>query len=308
MSSTMLQLIQQATGEMGLSVPSSVAGNQTQDVVQCLALLNAVGYELQRQFTWQTITKEYRFTTQFLQTTGTWTVTASTVTAIPTTAALGANTWMVMGTGIPQDCYIQSVDGPHQVTLSQTPNAAGTNATITFCQSKYAMPADFDRLIDRTNWDKSKHWEMLGPETPQQWQWLKSGYISTGPRIRFRPLGGYFQVWPMLGTNEYLGFEYVSNQWVLSVAAQAAGPEPDKASFTIDTDKCAFPDRLMVLGLKVKYFQAKGFDYSAFGAQYQAELSIAKADDAGAPTLSMAPRISQVLIGWENIPDSNYGT
>jgi len=30
----MLQLIQQATGEMGLSVPVSVAGNQTQDVVQ----------------------------------------------------------------------------------------------------------------------------------------------------------------------------------------------------------------------------------------------------------------------------------
>jgi hypothetical protein len=308
MASTMLQLIQQATGEMGISIPSAVAGNSAQDTVQCLALLNAVGYELQREFAWQCITKEYRFTTQFLATTGTWTTAAATVTAIPTTAALSGGTWMAMGTGIPQDCYILTVDGPHQVTLSQTPNAAGTTATITFCQSKYAMPTDFDRLIDRTDWDKSKHWEMLGPSTPQQWQWLKSGYISTGPRLRFRPLGGYFQVWPMLGTNEYLGFEYVSNQWVLSAAAQALGPTADKASFTVDTDTCVFPDRLMVLGLKLKYFQVKGFDAGAFAAAYQAQLSTSKAEDAGAPTLSMAPRISQVLIGWENIPDSNYGT
>jgi hypothetical protein len=25
---------------------------------------------------------------------------------------------------------------------------------------------------------------MLGPEDAQQWEWLLSGYISTGPRIR----------------------------------------------------------------------------------------------------------------------------
>ena len=45
MSSTMLQLVQQAYGEMGLNVPSSVAGNQSLDVVQAQYLLNAVGNE-----------------------------------------------------------------------------------------------------------------------------------------------------------------------------------------------------------------------------------------------------------------------
>lgn len=301
---TMLQLIQQATGEMGLSVPAVVSGNTNQDVMQQLALLNAVGYELQREHQWQSITKEYRFTTQYLTTTGTWTTSAATVTAIPTTASLAAGTWMVTGTGIPQDTYISSVDSATQVTLSQTPTAAGTAATIYFAQTKYSKPSDYDRQVDRTHWDKSKHWEMLGPESAQQWQYLKSGFISTGPRIRYRILGNTFQVWPMTTTNEVLGFEYVSSYW----ASSASATSPDKGSFTLDTDTCVFPDRLMVLGLKKKYFEAKGFDVTAYTRDYMSELDKAKAFDAGSATLSMAPRMSELLIGWDQIPDSGYGS
>lgn len=298
---TMLQLVQQAAGEMGLSVPSAVAGNTTTDVVQMLALLNAVGYELQRQHQWQALCKEYRFTTTYLTTTGTWTTSAATVTSIPDTSTLAADLWMAVGTGIPQDTYIQSVDSSTQVTLTQTPTAAGTGAAISFCKTKYAFPSDYDRPIDRTQWDKSKHWEMLGPESPQQWQWLKSGYIATGPRIRFRPMGGYFQIWPAVTTNEYVGFEYVGKNWATS--SGGAG----KGSFTADTDTCIFPDRLMVLGLKLKYFEAKGFDTLAYARDYGAQLDIAKANDAGSQTLSMSPKLTSILISADNIPDSNYG-
>ena len=61
MSSTCLQLIQQASAEMGLSVPSFVVGNTAQETVQQLALLNAVGNEIQRQYIWQHSTVQYRF-------------------------------------------------------------------------------------------------------------------------------------------------------------------------------------------------------------------------------------------------------
>lgn len=299
---TMLQLVQQAAGEMSLAVPSAVAGNTTTDVVQMLALLNAVGYELQRQHQWQAICTEYRFTTSYLTTTGTWTTSAATVASIPDTSTLAANLWMAVGTGIPQDTYVQSVDSATQVTLTQMPTAAGTAAAISFCKTKYAFPSDYDRPIDRTQWDKSKHWEMLGPESPQQWQWLKSGYIATGPRIRFRPLGGYFQIWPAVTTNEYLGFEYVSKNWVTAFAGTTKG------SFTVDTDTCVFPDRLMVLGLKLKYFEAKGFDTTAYARDYSAQLDIAKANDAGSQTLSMSPKLSNILISADNLPDSGYGS
>lgn len=296
---TMLQLIQQATGEMGLSVPSSVAGNTTADTVQQLALLNAVGYEVQRKFEWQAMTKVNYFNTAALSTTGTVTDGSAIVTGIPDTSTL-STLYQVTGNGINTNVFIQSVDSSTQVTLTQECTASATGETLTFSKTKYAMPSDYDRQIDNTHWDKTQHWQMLGPETAQQWEWLVSGYISTGPRVRYRIFGSYFQIWPPQGVTHLLGFEYISNTWALSTLGVP------KTSFTVDTDTCIFPDRLMVLGLKHKYFQVKGFG-DVYKDDYEAEMSIAKANDAGSPTLSMAPRPSNILIGWENIPDSGYG-
>jgi hypothetical protein len=300
---TMLQLVQQATGELGLAVPTQVAGSTAQDTIQQLALLNAVGYDLLREpaFNWQALTTEYRFTSLWTQQTGTVTNGSAVITNIPSTAAIVAGTYMVTGTGINQDTYVQSVDSPTQVTLTQPSTASGTGVQLTFAKTKYAFPADYQRIVDRTQWDKSKHWEMLGPESPQQWQWLKSGYIATGPRIRWRILGNTFQIWPGVSTSEYLGFEYVSKYWVTDAGGTSKG------SFTADTDTCAFDDRLMVAGLKLKYFGVKGFETQLLQDEYDAIISSVKGEEQGAPMLSMAPRLSNVLLGPENIPDSNYG-
>ena len=61
MGSTMLQLVQQVTNELGVPTPSTVAGNANQDVVQILALMNATGYELLRRADWRELTKQYTF-------------------------------------------------------------------------------------------------------------------------------------------------------------------------------------------------------------------------------------------------------
>lgn len=305
---TMLQLVQQATGELGLAVPASVAGSTAQDTIQQLALLNAVGYELLRapadhpEFNWQALTTEYRFTSQFTNQTGNVTINSPVVANIPSTAAIVAGTYMVTGSGINQDTYVQSVDSPTQVTLNQAAAASGTAVPLSFAQTKYPFPVDYQRLIDRTQWDKSKHWEMLGPESPQQWQWLKSGYIATGPRIRWRILGNFFQIWPAVTTSEYLGFEYVSKYWVVDGGTGAA-----KGSFTLDTDTCQFDDRVMVAGLKLKYFGMKGFETQLLQDDFDSILCAVMGAEQASPMLSMAPRLSQVLLGPENIPDSGYG-
>jgi len=209
----MLQLIQQSASEMGLDAPTSVAGNQTQQVVQWLALLNAVGYELQREHQWQRMTREHIFNSSFIQTTGDVTNGSAVVTNIPSTAGL-SDYFQAVGNGINNATNILTVDSLTQVTLTQPATASGTGEQITFSQVKYDFPVGFDRLIDRTDWDKSQHWEMLRPESAQQWQWLKSGYISTGPRVRFRQLDNLFQIWPALGATHSLGFEYMTNLWV----------------------------------------------------------------------------------------------
>ena len=300
-NSTLLQLVDRAANELSISAPATVISNSTQDVVQMLALLNATGYELSREHDWQTITKEYRTTTVFYSYTGTTTSGSTSVTGMSSIVGLSAR-FMVTGTGINQDTYVVTAVAT-TVTLSQAASASGT-VTLTFSQTQYTMPSDYDRLIDDTDWDKSKHWGMLGPETAQQWQWLKSGYISTGPRMRFRVLGGYFQIWPPSGIEDYIGFEYVSNQWVLATADVIT---PTKSSFTVDTDTCVYNDTLMILGLKSKYMLSNGWA-DPYGQLYWAHKQIAIANDAGSPKLSMAPRLSEVLISQTNLPDSGFGT
>ena len=296
---TMLQLVQQVTNELGVSSPNAVAGNTTQDVVQILALMNASGYELLRRGDWRKLVRQHLITTQWTQTTGTW-VDGSTALTVPSTAGLDT-TYQVVGEGIPNATYISVVNNPTTVTLSQAVTADGTGAVVTFQKVRYDLPSDYDAIIPRTQWDKSKRWELLGPEDAQQWQWLLSGYISTGPRIRWRLLGKYFQIWPGISYDEVLGFEYRSNAWV----EDAAGTP--KTSFTADSDTCIYPDRLMVLSTKLKYFEAKGFDTTAMYRNYLQELETCIAQDTSAANLSFAPRPGSVLIGYDNLPDSGYG-
>jgi hypothetical protein len=230
---TLLQIVQQACGEMGLTAPNYVAGNTASDTVQMLALLNGIGGDLSREFDWQALQKAYTFNT--------------------------------------------------------------TGA------ASYPLPSDYDRQIDRTHYDKSKRWEMLGPESPQQWEFLTSAYISVGPRLRYRLMGNALNVWPTTNTGETVGYEYISNAWVTGADTTV------KSSFTLDTDVCIFPDRLMITGLKLRYFSVKGFNTQEYQVEFMRYLSVAKSNDAGSSTLSFAPKLSSVLIGWENIPDSGYG-
>jgi hypothetical protein len=296
----MLELVQQVTNELGVPTPTQVIGNTNQDVIQILALMNASGYEFLRRHAWRELTKPHAFYTEYITTTGTWTTAARTIT-MASTAGLDT-TYQVQGTGINQNTYIVSVDSGTQVTVNQDFAASAADATAYFQKIKYSLPSDYESLVPRTMWDKSKHWEMLGPEDAQQWEWLLSGYISTGPRIRWRLLGAYFQIWPGMSTAEYLGFEYRSKGW-----AQAADGTV-KNSFTADTDTCIYPDRLMVNATKLKYFEAKGFDTTAMYRNYAMELEAAKALDMSSANLSLAPRPGTVLIGYDNIPDSGYGT
>ena len=64
----------------------------------------------------------------------------------------------------------------------------------------------------------------------------------------------------------------------------------------------------MVNATKLKYFEAKGFDTTALYRDFLRELETAMAQDMSAANLSFAPRPGTVLIGYDNIPDSGYGS
>jgi hypothetical protein len=297
----MLQLVNQVQNELNLAVSTSVAGNPNTDVQQILALMNGAGYDLVKEHDWQALQVQYRFYTQAINCNAT-TVNGSLNIAVEAGVDISAVTsqWQITGNNINQDTNVVSVSGQN-IVMSQQASGTGTGA-IVLAQTAYSLPPDFERITNRTQWDKTKRWEALGPEDAQQWQWLKSGYIATGPRIRWRILDNQFQVWPPMNTQEYLGWEYKSKGWARNAAGQVIN------SFTMDTDTTVFDDRILVLYTKLKYFQIKSFDTTALQQDYQRYLSVAKAQDKGAPNLSFAPYPAKVLIGYANIPDTGYGT
>jgi len=297
----MLQLVQQVTAELNLAVPSYVIGNPSQDVQQILALMNRAGYDLVKEHDWQALELEYRFYTTAITTTCDTTNGTYLLNNIPSTTGLDS-TYSIVGTSIPQDTYVDNVINSTSLTTTQLASATSVGGTVTFSKTIYPLPPDYETITDNTHWDKTKHWQMLGPVDAQQWQWLKSGYISTGPRVRWRILGNTFQIWPPYNTQEYLGFEYRSKGWVRNAAGDVLN------SFQNDSDTTVLDDSVIAILTKLKYFQIKSFDTTSLQQDYVRYLNVAKANDKGSATLSFAPAPSAVLIGWANIPDTGYGS
>lgn len=308
-NATLLSLFQTTLQGMGVAtygLPSTVIANTNQDVVQTLALVQTAGDEMVRANSqgWQAQQKQYIFSAPFFTYTGTTTSGSTSVTAMSSIAGISTNPtyFQVTGVGMPQDCFVTAAVGS-TVTLAQAATASGTAVSLTFSQILFPPPSDFDSQIDRTHWDKSKHWEMLGPNTPQQREWLRSGYISTGPRIRYSYMGGYFMIWPPLGSTESLSYEYKSKWWILATGAST----PTKQLYTADTDTSIWPDQLMRLMIKMKYLEAKSMDVTAVTRDFNAQRDMAIANDNGSQTLQMNAQQSTTLITWNNIPDSGYG-
>jgi hypothetical protein len=235
MPTTILEVVQTAATEMGLTAPNSALLNPNDlTAIQLAALYNATGEMLVTRRVWRNLLSTYQFTT---------------------------------------------VNG----------------------QDTYALPADFNRSISQTEWDKTNRWPLVGPETAQQWQWIKSGVLSTGPRERFQLQGNNIVLFPIPGATVLtLTLSYVSKWWVRSALGIA------KARATADDDYCVFDSRLMIAGVKMRFFQAKGFDTTAFAADFQSLLDDALGQDAGAPILSMARQPAFPLITIYNLPDGNW--
>ena len=63
MSSTILQIIQDVCGEIGLTAPTTAVQSSDPQIKQFVALANRVGRDLVKVFTWQALNTQYTFST-----------------------------------------------------------------------------------------------------------------------------------------------------------------------------------------------------------------------------------------------------
>lgn len=295
---TLLELVQNFCLEVGISAPTQVVTSSDTQILQVLAIANRFGHDLSREFDWQRLDKECIIRTQGTTVSGT-SVTGSYVLTVADTTGLTTD-YGISGDNIAPFAQIVSVDSPTQVTMNLPATGSGT-ADLVFGQVQYALPSDWLKQIPQTEWDRSNRWPLLGPQSPQDWQSFKSGIVYAGPRLRFRIQGNTLSINPPPASNLNLAFEYISNSWVLATDGVTY-----KTKFTADTDTYLFDDSLMLTGLKLRWLQTKGFDYSYAMKEYMDYLANCKAQDRSAPVLSMAPMSGSVLLTNRNVPDGNW--
>ena len=302
MSYTLLELVDQVSGELGLTQPPLVIGSTNNQTIQLLALAQRLGKDLVRDFEWQKLVKAYIWQTQnAVSTTGTITANSKIITNIPSTASLQVGN-VITGTGQTPYAEILTIDSSTQVTLNAPVTTSTASVSMTFAKQDYDLPSGYDRMISDTNWDRTDHWRNIGTKSSQDWQFLQGGIISIGPRERYRIYNGKFRIFQALTTVYNFSFEYVSNYWVCATGSS----EGTKKEFTADTDTSVFPDDLMMAGLKFYFLKAKKLDYGIELGEFTRALSYNKAQDVPVPSMSLAPVGMNQLVGPWSVQDGNW--
>jgi len=312
---TILQIVQAAEAELGLPQSTSVfgtAGGITDNTgIQMGALANRVLDELRRMNRWTAMQFEFDLIVDPpIVTTGDMAAQSAVITGIPDTSAIQANFYMVSGNGIPPAARVISVDSATQVTMSmENTNTDAVVATdLLFMKDTYPMPSGFDWFNNNTMWDRTNHWRLLGPDSPQQDQYQRSGIVPTGPRRHFRQLGPYantFRIWPPpaeIVAPLQLVFEFLS---INAVAVNGGGTFAQY--FTSDIDVPILDDQAIIMGVKWMFWEVKGFgSYATMQTRWVDYVDRMIARDGAAPTLSIVRRIAPYLISSDNVQDGNF--
>lgn len=165
---------------------------------------------------------------------------------------------------------------------------------------QYALPADWSYFVDQTQWDQTSRWPLMGPKSSQEWAWLKSGVVAQGPRTRYRVVANSLYLHPTPSSPLTLYFEYIRNTWVIDKNGVYAN------QIVYDEDIPQFDAWLLIKFLKLKLWQVKGFDTTAFMDDFLRVFDAQTGKSAGAPILSMTRRVPSMLIGGHNIPDGSW--
>ena len=306
---TLLEIAQQVTDELGLPQLSTIVNNNNSTARQILALANRSGDEIYQAHPWVVSQAQHIVEIETpIITAGDVTSGSGVITNIPSTAGIVANQFSIQGDWLLQSTRVTEVIDANTIRVDMFATGTEVGTELIIARDTFSVPDGFKWFANRTMWDRTNHWELIGPMSPQGWQWQLSGIVTVGPRRRWRQLGEdptSWRLWPPpTATTDYpatMVFEYNSLFWCQS----AAGVR--KARFTADDDVPVIDAQAIVLAIKWRLWQIKGFDWAAMQAESNDYVARLMARDGGAPDLTLGRRLSDpYLIGPWNVQDGNF--
>lgn len=329
-NASILEIIQTVCDELGLVRPATITNSTDLQTRQLLSLANRELKELQQDKQWTALQTEANLhVTQPIITTGDTTLNSYQITNIPSTTGIIGYLFVCNAGNIPVAARVTQINDAHTVTLDEPATGTQVRVSCNFAQDTYPLPPDFSRFINQTWWDRTNRWALLGPDSPQVDQWHRSGVVTIGPRRHFRQIGpqipqGYggdfgadfnsdfntqgsslyaYRLWPPPGATDTpidIAYEYISNYPVIGALVT---PQP---TFVADADFPVLDSNMILMGVKWRFFQIKGFDYQPLQQEHIDYVDRAYANDGGAKTLSLSPTRMNLLIQSSNVQDGNW--
>jgi len=285
---TALEIGQATALELGLPSPSALFGSSADATGRQLgALLNRVGKELAAEFDWTDLQREYIIEIEApTVTVGNISTGSRLISGIPSVAGLTSD-YTVSGQGLAQSSRVVSASDATSITINQQAIETASGVELTFVRDAFDLPADFDRYMGETWWDRTSSWQLIGPVSAAAEAFQRSGILESGTRRRWRQRGGKWRIWPppvASDVPDILVFDYISSSW-----ANSSGGD-DLSALTADDDEPLFPEHVLTLGLKAALWRAKGFDWVSLYNEFFAAARRAAGQDGGARTITMGGR------------------
>ena len=224
--------------------------------------------------------------------------------------------------GLPRPATVTGIEDVQSVQLLALLNSAGNELMMYYPwaqfakdwvfntvvdQGDYPLPDDWLYFRDQTQWDRTDHWPLLGPKSPQEWAWLKGSLVAALPRQRFRVADNMFKIWPIPATGASpstveMAMEYVKKNWVL----QPSDPPVEADMIVSDGDILQYNPWLLIKFVKFKFYELKGLPTTGVQADFMRIFNSLTGQDVGAEILSLAPRSISPYIGPWSVPDGSW--
>lgn len=164
-------------------------------------------------------------------------------------------------------------------------------------QTNTPLPADFDRIVPDTIFNRTTGRKVLGPISGQEWQAVQARPAIGRIYASFRERAGKILMTPSPGAGETVAFEYVSKNWAKNDAGSG------KSAFTADDDSAWLDEELIKQGLRWRWRHASGLDYGEDMATYERNVLRAMGQDGGAGALGIGEASDEE--DWRaNIPET----
>lgn len=161
-----------------------------------------------------------------------------------------------------------------------------------------AVPDDLAYFLPGTFYNRTTRRPMVGPIDEQEWQAIQSLPIYNRVHLAWRQRGNVFLITPEPAAGEVIAFEYITRATVRDMEGAL------KRVPTNDNDTPLLDPELIRLGLRWRYLQSKGLDYSEALTTYERRKDQGIARSGGQPKLSVTGRYRPSL--RVNIPDGDF--